>query len=241
MDSQNEHIALRQQLREYSSPERAIKEKSYLKSDLEHYGVKVPDLRKIAKIWTKDHADLPMPELASFAEVLWDSGWHEERSLAIMLLDYRGKALSLAQMPIIERMIHEAQTWAHLDEIAVSLVGGLIDTDAATLAYLPCWAESDNFWVRRTAILAQNRQFRRGDGDVDLFMRLAVPMLAEGADWSQAERFFIRKAIGWTLRELCKHWPDTVFEFVQRYRDQMSGLTLREATRKLPETLRNQL
>lgn len=94
----------------------------------------------------------------------------------------------------------------------------MIETDPKTLDYLTGWAKSDNFWVRRTVILAQVLQFRRG----------------EGSDWSKEERFFIRKAIGWALRELAPKQPKLVYNFVQQYKDVMSGLTFREATRKLP-------
>ncbi len=241
MDTTAEIAQLEETLRDQGTPERAAYEKAYLKSALQHYGVRVPDLRRIARSWLKTQHDCSIDDIADMAAALWDSDWHEEKSLAIMLLEYRSADLSMAQMPLIERMINEAATWAHLDEIAVHLVGALIDHDPQTLDYLPQWAESGNFWVRRTALLAQNSQFRRGDGDFALFTRLAVPMFEEGREWSKDERFFIRKAIGWTLRELTKTRPEQVFEFVQQHRGQMSGLTFREATRNLPSELRDRL
>jgi 3-methyladenine DNA glycosylase AlkD len=232
---------LRLRLGENADPARARSEKTYLKSDQQFYGVKVPTLRKMAKSWLKTQKQADISDIARLAGLLWDSEWHEERSLATMLLEYRAADLTLKQMPLIERMIHEATTWAHLDAIAAWIIGPLIDHDKQTLDYLPRWAKSANFWVRRTAILAQLPQFRRGVGDMDLFTQLVVTMFNEDKRWGKDERFFIRKAIGWTLREIAAKNPQFVFEFVLQYRDQMSGLTLREATRNLPEDFKARL
>jgi 3-methyladenine DNA glycosylase AlkD len=234
MDIKTELNYFRQQLQAQADPTRAEGEKRYLKSDLKFYGLSVPRLEKLIKAWLKEHADTPIDELVTLAEKLWESDYHEEKSLAVFMLVHRAKKLTLAHMPFIEKMMHEVNTWAHLDEIAVHIVGNMIETDPKTLDYLTGWAKSDNFWVRRTAILAQVLQFRRGEGNFELFAQIAAPMFQEGSGWSKEERFFIRKAIGWALRELAPKQPKLVYNFVQQYKDVMSGLTFREATRKLP-------
>ena len=234
MQYQHELENIRGQLLQNADPQRAISEKAYLKSEHQFYGVKVPTLRKIAKAWLKQHKSADINDIIEMTALLWDSDWHEERSLATLLLQYRSDDLTLAHLPHIEKMMNEATSWVYLDALATWVVGTLIDTDSRTLDYLPVWADSENFWVRRAAILAQIPQFRRGEGDFDLFARLAVPMFDEGKDWAKEERFFIRKAIGWALRELATRRPELVHDFVRQHREQMSGLTFREATRKLP-------
>ncbi len=66
-------------------------------------------------------------------------------------------------------------------------------------------------------------------------------MLDEGKNWSKEERFFIRKAVGWSLREIANVEPEVAFNFVNRYKHNMSGLTFREATRKLSAKFRQLL
>lgn len=223
------------QLRAQGTPERAAGEKKYLRSDLNFHGVTVPQCTVILKAWLKAHPSLKSDEMGALAAALWASDWHEERTLAIFLLEERRKLLTLDHLPIIETMMREANTWAHIDEIAVHLVGALLDRHPEVMrAHLLRWAGDGNFWVRRVPVLAQNGQFRKGGGDFALFEQIAAPMLEEGKTWTKDERFFIRKAIGWALRELCKHHPDWVVDFVNRHHARMSGLTLREATRKLP-------
>ena len=235
MDFEQELDWFREQLRQNADPKRANGEKAYLKSAHQFYGVKVPSLRKIAKTWLKQHKSAAIDDVVNLTALIWDSDWHEERSLATLLLQYRDDDLTLKHMLVIEKMINEATSWVYLDALAGWTVGVLIDTDPATLEYFPKWAQSENFWVRRAAIIGQNLQFRRGEGDFDLFARIVVPMFEENPEWSQDERFFIRKAIGWALRELAPHQPERVQNFVRAHRNQMSGLTLREATRKLPD------
>jgi 3-methyladenine DNA glycosylase AlkD len=96
------------------------------------------------------------------------------------------------------------------------------------------WAGDEDFWVRRTALLAQLDELRAGGGDFALFGELAVPMLGE-------KEFFIRKAIGWILRDTSKRRPELVRDFVAEHGGAMSGLTFREATRRLPDKMRKQL
>jgi len=236
LDVTREKAQLIDQLRELADPARATNEKKYLKSDLNFYGVTVPKLHALVKNWRRAHADLSVEDIAALAEALWGSDWHEERSVAVFLLVEAADQLTLDQLPLIERMIHEVNTWAHLDEIAVHVVGALLAhyPDVMRL-YLFKWADDANFWVRRTAILAQNAHFRRNECDFELFEQITSPMLDESKAWSADERFFIRKAIGWALRELAPRQPELVVGYVQRHRDRMSGLTFREATRKLPD------
>ena len=235
MNPQTARADLIAQLRAQAKPERAAGEKQYLRSDLHFHGVSVPLCYAILRAWLKAHPALTPGEMGALAAALWASDWHEERTLAIFLFEERPKLLTLDHLPVIETMIREANTWAHIDEIAIHVVGVLLERHPdAMRAHLLHWAGDANFWVRRVPVLAQNGQFRKGGGDFALFEQIAAPMLDEGKAWTKDERFFIRKAMGWALRELCKHHPAWVVDFVNRHGARMSGLTLREATRKLP-------
>jgi 3-methyladenine DNA glycosylase AlkD len=101
---------------------------------------------------------------------------------------------------------------------------------AATSATLDEWNEDpDSFWVRRAAMLCLLDPLRTG-GDWCRFVRYATSNLDDG-------EFFIRKAIGWVLREVSKRRPELVAEFVDQHGSQMSGVTMREATKYLPRSV----
>jgi 3-methyladenine DNA glycosylase AlkD len=235
MNPHTSRADLTAQLRAQGTPERAAGEKQYLRSDLNFHGVNVPRCVAILKAWLKTQPSLTPDEIGVLAAALWASDWHEERTLAIFLFEERPRLLTLDHLPLLETMMREANTWAHIDEIAVHLVGTLLTRHPDVMrGHLLRWAGDANFWVRRVPVLAQNVQFRKGGGDFALFEQIAAPMLDESKAWTKDERFFIRKAVGWALRELCKHHPDWTVDFVNRHYARMSGLTLREATRKLP-------
>ena len=85
----------------------------------------------------------------------------------------------------------------------------------------------EDFWVRRSAMLALLIPLRQGEGDFDRFGRYADGMLDE-------KEFFIRKAIGWVLREVSKKRPNLVFDWIAPRTHRASGVTMREAVKYLP-------
>jgi len=218
-------------LRETASPERAIREKAYLKSDLEHIGVPVPAIRKITIGATRslDHDQT----LALVAE-LWESNIHELRMAAIETLIGNVKLLAPADLPVAERLIRDSLTWAYVDALAVRIVGGLLVRDPSLATTLDKWITDENFWIRRTAILALLPAIRSGSGDLDRLSAYGDLLLTE-------KEFFIRKALGWALREVVKTNPAWVVGWVTPRIPRISGVTIREATRNLPEATATRL
>lgn len=241
MNLKQELKYFRHQLKNKANADKAEGAKRYLKSPYQFFGVDAAGKREILKDWLKQHPDLDIDEVVKLAGALWRSRYHEKKTLAVMLLQRYAKKLKYRHLSFLEKMVREVNNWDHLDEISIRLLGQMIDNCPRTLKRLPAWAKSDNFWVRRSALLAQIPQFRRKEGNKQLFFDLAVPMFDEGEDWGKEERFFIRKAIGWVLREISKKEPQLVFDFVKRHAGQMSGLTFREGTRKLPANMQQEL
>ncbi|MCC6808585.1 MAG: DNA alkylation repair protein [Deltaproteobacteria bacterium] len=203
---------------------RAKKEKAYLKSELVHYGVPVPGVRTIVKAYVRAHRDMTKKELRAGVEWLWSRGVYELRFAACELLIAFSPLLSAKDAVLIERFIREAKTWALVDVLAPSIMGPLFVREPSLGRVLDRWAKDDDFWVRRAALLTLLLPLRAGEGDFPRFSRYAAGMLDE-------KEFFIRKAIGWVLRETSKKRPELVRAWIEEF--QPSGLTLREAAKKL--------
>jgi len=171
------------------TPARARQEQAYLKSDLRFYGATVPEIRRASADFARAHPDVTRAELRAMVDELYDSGWHELRSASIALLGRYAGLLRESDLPWLVRLVRSSDTWAHVDWLAADIIGGVVERYPASLRRLPSWAKDESVWVRRTALLAQLRVLSRGDGDFDLFARLAGGMLDE-------REFFIRKAIG---------------------------------------------
>ena len=226
--------ALDAALRAVAVPERAAQEKAYLKSDLEHYGASVPALRKATLAFLGELPGLGHDAVVGLAQELWSRGVHELRAAAVEILEQRVSVLDPNDLPLLERFLREARTWALVDGIAPSVVGPLMERFPEVEDAVVRWAADDDFWLRRAALLSYLLPMRRGEPVFERFARLADPMLEE-------REFFIRKAIGWLLRDRGKRAPDEVFAWLEPRKERASGLTLREASRYLPEQQREKL
>jgi 3-methyladenine DNA glycosylase AlkD len=221
-----DHVrAIEAALAPHADAARAEGVRAYLKLPLTCLGVPVPQIREVVRAFRREHR-LADDEAVALATALWATGVHEMRTVAIVLLERR--KLAPRHLPGIEAMLRDSGTWAYVDALAVHVVGPMVAADPALSADLDRWATDGDFWIRRSALLALLLPLRRGAGDFDRFARYADPMLEE-------REFFIRKAIGWVLREVARTRPALVREWVAPRRARMSGLTFREATRALPE------
>ena len=127
----------------------------------------------------------------------------------------------------MEAWIREAHGWAYVDSLAGDIAGPVALRHQAAWPLIDAWAADADFWVRRSALLTLLPGIRKGQPDRERFERYATPMLAE-------KEFFVRKAIGWVLRETAKKDPAYVIAWTREHLDLMSGVTFREAVRRLP-------
>ena len=218
---------LMQQLAAAGSPTRAEREKSYLKSHLTFLGVAVPVIRQHARAFAKAHAEMDRGDLKRLALTLWTTEVHEARSLALAICERRVDAFRSTDLAWILALVENSNTWAHVDWLAVKVIGGMVARTPRLEHKLDEWALHKNFWVRRTALLALHDQLIAGTGNFARFARIAALMLHE-------REFFIRKAIGWVLRSTARKTPERTITFVKRHASEMAALTFREATRNLP-------
>ncbi len=218
-------------LRAAGDPGRAEGERRYLKSELEHFGVRVPEVRRLARGAAGEVGT--RRELDALADELWTRPVHECRLCAAMVLAARPDLVAPADLPRLRRMVREARTWAIVDLLAVKVLGALLLDHPEAGERLDPWARDRDFWVRRAALLSQIEPLKAG-APFDRFAGYAEAMLAE-------REFFIRKAIGWVLREAGKTRPGEVYEWLAPRAARASGVTMREAVKYLPPARREEL
>lgn len=217
-------------LRARAKPERAAGEKAYLKSSLEHYGTSLPAIRS-AVLEVIGTCQLAHDDLIGLVEDLWAVPVHDRRAATVEVLASNVDLLRADDIVLLERLLRESRTWALVDGLAASVVGRLVEREPALGATLDRWAADEDFWIRRSALLALLLALRRGDGDFDRFGRYADAMLEE-------KQFFIRKAIGWVLRDTGRKRPDLVFTWLLPRASRASGVTIREAVKPLSDEQR---
>lgn len=229
-----ELINFRKLMKENANPDRAVNEKRYLKSPFKFFGLSLPLTNKIAKEYRKANKDAAADHVIRLAEALWASGYHDEKRLGLRILQFYPECLDLSIMPLLEQMLSECTGWDLVDDISIHLVGTVLPKERRAYTYLKKWCVSDNFWIRRASLISQVLLFRNGAGNKALFFGFAERMIEE-------KEFFIRKAIGWCVREIAKADPDEAFGFLMKIRNKASGLTLREGAKNLPCRLKERV
>ncbi len=230
-----EAAAIEASLAAAGTKRRAEGSKAYLKSNLRFLGNDIPFVRQHARQWRTAHVDWGIDDLLALTDALWQRHVFELRSFALILLVDRADDLEPRHLGALERWLRDSHTWALVDEIAPRLVGPLLVKYRGKVGgAVDRWAQDEDFWIRRAALLSMLLPFRRGEGDWPRFIRYADPLLED-------REFFIRKAIGWILREAGTRTPDPVVDFIGPRAARLSGLTFREATRKLPAGARKTL
>ena len=216
-----------------ADPDRAAYMKGYLKSDLEFRGIETAGIRKQVADFIRAHEALSREDVVGLVRACWDRPVYEVRSFACGVLGRRVDLLAPDDIGLFETLIRRSHTWAFVDSLSWH-AGTLVEAHPELTAVLDRWAKDEDFWVRRAAMLALLPALTRGEGDLARFLRYAAAMLDE-------TEFFIRKAIGWVLREVGKKRPVAVHDFVAPRMDRVSGVTIREAVKYLSGSQKDEL
>jgi 3-methyladenine DNA glycosylase AlkD len=195
----------------------------YMRDQFAFYGIKTPRRREIVRAFLAEQGLPPLDLLAPVVNDLWQRPQRECQYIAVGLLERGSKRLSEPVVPLLERLIVTKSWWDTVDSLAGSLAGEQFRRfPQAKEAALPRWRASENFWLRRSAIL-----FQLGyKGETDEALLYAI--ILENAT---SLEFFIQKAIGWALREYSKTNPVGVTAFVESHA--LPALSRREALKWL--------
>jgi 3-methyladenine DNA glycosylase AlkD len=220
--------AIRGELARVADPAKAPAMQAYMKSDMPYLGVSSPQMRQACRAVFAAHVLTSFDEWRDTTRDLWRGAtYREERYAAIALTgDRRYRDFQrLDALPLYEEMIVTGAWWDYVDELAIHRVGLLLARYPEPMrAEMLAWSHDPHLWKRRTAILCQNA-FKASTDETLLFACIA-PNLSD-------RDFFIRKAIGWALREYAKTRPDAVRQYVREHESALSPLSRREATKHL--------
>jgi 3-methyladenine DNA glycosylase AlkD len=204
--------------------ERAVAMAAYMKNHFTFLGIPSPARRAAVK-------PIPKPELATvhaIARALWKRKEREYQYVAVDLLDALNKNLDApTTLNLIEEFTLKKSWWDCVDGLAG--VGSSIlrhNADARDIVW--AWSAHESFWVNRLAILHQN-----GWGDMTDEKVLFKLCISHTNAHAHNDEFFVRKAIGWALREYAWTNPKAVQTFVEANRTKLSALSIREALKNV--------
>lgn len=197
----------------------------YMKTDMPFYGVQKPGRTPILRRLVKDFEPSDRDEYEQLVMALWGLPHREEKYLAQGVATSHKQFIVPASLPLYRRMIVEGAWWDLVDEVATHMIRPLvIGFGNQVWPRVDRWIDDENMWLRRAAIICQVGAKEKTD-EGRLFRFCAARM--------HEREFFIRKAIGWALRDYARTDPEAVAEFVIDHRGSLSGLSYREATKHL--------
>ncbi|MDR1237713.1 MAG: DNA alkylation repair protein [Propionibacteriaceae bacterium] len=205
-----------------SDPVRAVGQQAYMKSAMPYYGLPAAAVQKVVRELNKRHP-FDLDGIANCSRALWDGAEHrEERYVAIGLTGFPPAKGRLELVPLYEHQVRTGAWWDFVDDIAHRIADLHDAHPGQTARIVRDWSRSDTFWLRRFAIISQLRRKERTDTE------LLAEVIMRNAD---DKEFFIRKAIGWALRDYAYTAPDWVRAFVSAH--DLSPLSRREALKHI--------
>lgn len=224
--------AVRQALADNGNPEKAAGMQAYMKSAMPYRGVQTPIRRKLVRAALRVHPLQSREDWLAAVMDLWrNAAYREERYVAQdvtgapQFRSYR----DLDTLPLYEEMVVSGAWWDLVDDVATHKLRELVDRHPGEMAaHMRAWSTDRDLWKRRSSIICQVK--RKEATDLALLRDCIEPNLAD-------RDFFIRKAIGWALRDLAWTDLDTVEDYVCRNADRLSALSKREAL-KNADTIR---
>ena len=233
MDPEPIRLALVAKFRAAADPARARGMQAYMKTTMAFWGISNPSVRKLCRGVFVEHPVMTKVDWLAVSFHLWRTAQRREEWFAAIEWTGIRPARVWQQtevLPLYEEMITSSAWWDTVDTIAAHRVGTLLKNDLKKMKpILRRWAQDDDLWKRRTAILSQ-LTFKQ-DTDLDFLFATMTPSL-------ERKEFWLRKAIGWALRTAARAHEKQVLAFVREHREVLSGLSKREALKHFPDKIR---
>ncbi|MEV0748525.1 MULTISPECIES: DNA alkylation repair protein [unclassified Streptomyces] len=207
-----------------ADPVRARSAAAYMKHVAPFLGIPTPRRRALSRSVLAGTARPAEPDCAAIALRCWALPEREYQYFAIDYLRRHVAHCSSGFVPVLRRLVTTVPWWDTVDVLAAHVAGPLVAADPELRRTMDEWIEDDDLWIVRTALLHQLRFKEATDA------RRLLGYCLRRADHPD---FFIRKAIGWALREYARTDPEAVRDFVDSARDRLAPLSVREATKHL--------
>ena len=213
---------LYEEMIQHKNEEQAQKMSKYMLNKFEYIGIKTPERRKIFKNSFKEYKNKEKIDW-EFVNKCWENKYREFQYIAADYLKNMKDKLTIDDIPKFKQLILKKSWWDTIDNLDMT-IGALALKDSNVNKILLEWSLDENIWLRRIAI--DHQLLRKEKTDTELLEKILKNNLG------QAE-FFINKAIGWALRDYSKTNPEWVKNFIEKNREKMAKLSIREASKYL--------
>ena len=213
---------LYEEMIQHKNEEQAQKMSKYMLNKFEYIGIKTPERRKIFKNFFKEYKNEEKIDW-EFVNKCWENKYREFQYVAADYLKNMKDKLTIDDIPKFKQLILKKSWWDTIDNLDMT-IGALALKDSNVNKILLEWSLDENIWLRRIAI--DHQLLRKEKTNTELLEKILKNNLG------QAE-FFINKAIGWALRDYSKTNPEWVKNFIEKNKENMAKLSIKEASKYL--------
>ena len=213
---------LYEEMIQHKNEEQAQRMSKYMLNKFEYIGIKTPERRKIFKNFFSEYKNEEKIDW-EFVNKCWENKYREFQYVAADYLKNMKDKLTINDIPKFKRLILEKSWWDTIDNLDMT-IGALALKDSNVNKILLEWSLDENIWLRRIAI--DHQLLRKEKTNAELLEKILKNNLG------QAE-FFINKAIGWALRDYSKISPEWVKNFIEKNKENMAKLSIKEASKYL--------
>lgn len=216
---------VRAELKALAQPAKAEEMAAYMRTEMPFYGVQKPERLPVIREIKRQFAPHSLKSYCDNILALWEGQHREEKYLAINYAESFSQFIVPQALPTYEQMVRDGQWWDFVDPIASNLYGPvLLNNEDLVRPTIETYVGDEDFWIRRVALLAhlKHKKQTRHEHLFDYCTALAPE-----------REFFIRKAIGWILREYSKSEPQRVLKYLRQNEDKLSNLSLKEGAKHL--------
>ena len=206
----------------HKNEEQAQKMSKYMLNKFEYIGIKTPERREIFKNFFKEYKNEEKIDW-EFVNKCWENKYREFQYIAADYLKNMKDKLTIDDIPNLKQLILKKSWWDTIDNLDMT-IGALALKDSNVNKILLEWSLDENIWLRRIAI--DHQLLRKEKTNTELLEKILKNNLG------QAE-FFINKAIGWALRDYSKTNPEWVKNFIEKNKEKMAKLSIKEASKYL--------
>ena len=196
----------------------------YMKDHFTYLGVKTPDRRRATKPIIAAAKSAAGRDVLEFADACWLEPEREFQYVGVDALRAAAARLDAGDLATVRHLISTKSWWDTVDALAAWVVGPMITTHPELVAEMDLWIDDDDMWIARSAILHQLGYKDSTD---------AGRLFGYADKRAEDTEFFIRKALGWALRQYARTDPESVRAYLDANRERLSGLTVREASKHL--------
>ncbi|MBK7864629.1 MAG: DNA alkylation repair protein [Archangiaceae bacterium] len=219
---------VRKRLADIADAERAVQQQAYMKSAMPYHGVAAVPARAVFREVFAGYAPASAAAWRKDVLAVWNGArFREERYAAIALCQHRAARgfQRFAVLPLYRELIVSGAWWDLVDELAGNQLPLLLVADRVPMSKaMRAWARGDDLWLRRSSIICQ---LKLNDVmDLELLYDCIEPSM-------DSKEFFLRKAIGWALRQYARRDPAEVARYVKKNAARLSGLSKREALKHI--------